>query len=201
MICVAPVILEGNGVRLEPLALHHANGLLAAARDGELWKLTVTSVPDPDDVQGYIERALATANRQPFAVIDMASGAVIGSTSYHDIVPEWDRVEIGWTWYAGSRQRSHVNTTCKLLLLTHAFDTLGCAVVGWRTDCLNFASQAAIERLGAKKDGTLRHFGLRRDGSVRDAVFYSMLRAEWPEVKERLTARLTGRTTAPRNDA
>lgn len=201
MISVAPVTLEGNGVRLEPLALHHADGLLAAARDGELWKLTVTSVPEPDDVQGYIERALAMANRQPFAVIDIASGAVMGSTSYHDIVPEWDRVEIGWTWYARSWQRSHVNTTCKLLLLTHAFETLGCAVVGWRTDCLNFASQAAIERLGAKKDGTLRHFGLRRDGTARDAVMYSMLRAEWPAAKDRLTARLTARLSAHSNDA
>lgn len=190
MIKVDPVTLEHNGVRLEPLRMAHAEGLLAAASDGQLWNLVITSVPEPHDVAGYIERALAMPDRQPFAVIDSASGAVIGSTSYHDIVPAADRVEIGWTWYARRVQRSHVNTSCKLLLLSHAFDSMGCAVVGWRTDGLNFASQAAIERLGAHKDGTLRHHGLRRDGSVRDAVFYSMLRAEWPAARDKLTDRL-----------
>ena len=190
MIHVDPIILERDGVRLEPLTLAHADCLRAAASDGELWKLTVTWVPEPHDATGYIERALAMPDRLAFAVIDIANGAVIGSTSYHDIVAPADRVEIGHTWYARSRQRSHVNSTCKLLLLSHAFDTLGCAVVGWRTDGLNFASQAAIERLGAHKDGTIRHFGLRRDGSVRDAVFYSMLRAEWPAARDKLSARL-----------
>ena len=191
MIRVDPVTLEFNGVRLEPLALHHAAGLRAAAADGELWNLRVTSVPEPQDTESYIRTALDTPNRVAFAVIDVPTGAVIGSTSYHDIVPAIDRVEIGYTWYAKSRQRSHVNTSCKLLLLSHAFDTLGCFVVGLRTDNFNHASQAAIERLGAKKDGVLRHHGPRRDGTVRDTVMYSILRGEWPEIKSQLHYRLS----------
>jgi RimJ/RimL family protein N-acetyltransferase len=119
---------------------------------------------------------------------------VLGSTSYHDIVPEVDRIEIGWTWYAKSVQRSHVNTNCKLMLLEHAFDTLGCAVVGLRTDNFNYASQAAIERLGAKKDGVIRHHHPRRDGTVRDTVMYSILRGEWPEIKSQLHYRLRRHT-------
>ncbi|MGZ3184255.1 MAG: GNAT family N-acetyltransferase [Telluria sp.] len=186
MIDVQPVSLDFNGVRLEPLALHHAAGLREAAADGELWNLRVTSVPEPRDVEAYIGLAIDTANRMPFAVIDLASGRVIGSTSYHDILPEVDRVEIGWTWYGKSWQRTHVNTSCKLLLLSHAFDTLGCAVVGLRTDNFNYASQRAIERLGAKKDGVIRHQHPRRDGTVRDTVMYSILRGEWPEVKTHL---------------
>jgi RimJ/RimL family protein N-acetyltransferase len=186
MISVAPVSLEFNGVRLEPLSRGHADGLRAAVTDGALWELRVTSAPEPDDVAGYIERALAMPDRVAFAVLDTSSGAVIGTTSYHDILPAVDRVEIGWTWYAKSRQRSHVNTSCKLLLLSHAFDTLGCAVVGLRTDNFNVASQKAIERLGAKKDGVIRHQTLRRDGSVRDVVMYSILRGEWPEIKTQL---------------
>jgi RimJ/RimL family protein N-acetyltransferase len=181
------ITLEGHGVRLEPLGHQHAGGLRAAARDGELWKLRVTSVPEPDDVDAYIATALQMRpSRLAFAVIDPASGAVIGSTSYHDIVPAIGRLEIGYTWYAGSRQRSHVNTGCKRLLLGHAFDTLGCAVVGLRTDNFNHASQAAIERLGARKDGVIRHHALRRDGTVRDTVMYSIVRGEWPEIRAHL---------------
>lgn len=187
---VAPVTLERHGVRLEPLAPSHADGLRAAASDGELWQLRITSVPEPDLVENYIDTALGMANRLAFAVVDSASGAVIGSTSYHDIVPAIGRVEIGWTWYAKSRQRSHVNTSCKLMLLSHAFDTLGCAVVGLRTDNFNHASQAAIERLGAKKDGVIRHSHPRRDGTVRDTVMYSILRGEWPEIQAQLQYRL-----------
>jgi N-acetyltransferase len=190
MIQVDPLTLEFNGVRLEPLALSHANGLRSAARDGELWNLRITSVPEPHRVEQYIMTALEMRNRLAFAVIDASSGALMGSTSYHDIVPEIDRVEIGWTWYAKSRQRTHVNTSCKLLLLSHAFDTLGCAVVGLRTDNFNFASQAAIERLGAKKDGVLRHHHPRRDGTVRDTVMYSIMRGEWPEIKSHLHYKL-----------
>jgi RimJ/RimL family protein N-acetyltransferase len=190
MIRVEPVTLEFNGVRLEPLSLAHADGLRAAAADGELWNLRVTSVPAPHEVAQYIATALDTPNRVAFAVLDASSGAVIGCTSYHDIVPAISRVEIGWTWYAKGRQRSHVNTSCKLLLLSHAFDTLGCAVVGLRTDNFNYASQAAIERLGAKKDGVLHHHP-RRDGTVRDTVMYSILRGEWPEVKTHLHYRLS----------
>ena len=191
MIHVAPVTLERNGVRLEPLTQAHAAGLLAAASDGELWTIRVTSVPEPQDVPAYIAKALEMPDRCPFAVIDVASGKVIGTTSYHDILPAIDRVEIGWTWYARSCQRTHVNTTCKLMLLEHAFDTLGCAVVGLRTDILNHASQAAIERLGAHKDGVIRHYGARRDGTVRDAVMYSILRAEWPDIRTRLEDKLS----------
>src|SRR4051812_23123540 len=190
MIEVDPLTLQFNGVLLEPLTLEHADGLRAAASDGKLWNIRVTSVPEPHKVEDYIRTALEMRNRLAFAVIDAASGQVIGSTSYHDIVPEVDRVEIGWTWYAHSRQRSHVNTSCKLALLSHAFDTLGCAVVGLRTDNFNYRSQAAIERLGAKKDGIMRHTTLRRDGTVRDTVLYSIVRGEWPEIKAHLHDKL-----------
>ena len=126
----------------------------------------------------------------PWAVRELSTGSIVGSTRYHDIVPAIDRVEIGYTWYAKSRQRTSVNTTCKLLLLSHAFDTLGCAVVGLRTDNFNFASQRAIEAVGAKKDGVIRHHQARRDGSVRDTVIYSILAAEWPDVRRHLELRL-----------
>ena len=188
---ITPVTLELHGVRLEPLAPHHAEGLRAAAADGELWTLRVTSVPEPHDVDAYIFKAYEMrGSRLAFAVVDAATGAVIGTTSYHDIVPAIGRLEIGYTWYAKSRQRTHVNTTCKLLLLTHAFETLGAALVGLRTDNFNHASQAAIERLGAKKDGVLRHHAVRRDGTVRDTVMYSIAAGEWPEIKAQLLDRL-----------
>ncbi|HEX7687402.1 MAG TPA: GNAT family protein [Burkholderiaceae bacterium] len=188
MIDVRPVTLSDGRIRLEPMTLAHVDALKAAAADGELWNIRVTSVPTPEDTQGYVERALAMKDRLPFVVVDLeAGGRVVGSTSYHDIVPAVDRVEIGWTWYAQSVQRSHVNTCAKLLLLVHAFETLGAQVVGWRTDNFNFASQRAIERLGAKRDGVIRHHALRRDGTVRDTVMYSVTRGEWPEVKAHLT--------------
>ncbi len=190
MIAVAPLTLEFNGLRLEPLAPHHEEGLRAAASDGELWNLRVTSVPEPHNAGQYIATALETRDRVAFAVVDTRSGVLLGSTSYHDIVPSADRVEIGYTWYAKRAQRSHVNTSCKLLLLSHAFDTLGCGAVGLRTDCENFASQAAIEKLGARKDGVIRHHVQRRDGTVRDTVMYSILRGEWPAIKRGLHERL-----------
>ena len=189
MAFVEPVVLRRNGLRLEPLGLEHEDGLRAAAQDGELWKIRVTSVPEPENTKLYIEQALtmrAAGSRMAFAVVDEATGKVLGCTSYHDIVPALKRVEIGYTWYAQSVQRTHVNSTCKLTLLTHAFETLGAAVVGWRTDNYNFASQRAIERLGAKKDGVIRHHAPRRDGTVRDTVLYSMLAGEWPEAKAQL---------------
>ncbi|MGF6212589.1 GNAT family N-acetyltransferase [Comamonas sp. 4034] len=189
MAFVEPIDLRRNGVLLTPLDFAHEDGLRAAAQDGELWKIRVTSVPEPENTRLYIEQAMnmrEAGNRMPFAVIDEATGKVLGSTSYHDIVPALKRVEIGYTWYAQSVQRSHVNTTCKLTLLTHAFETLGAAVVGWRTDNFNFASQRAIERLGARKDGVIRHHAPRRDGTVRDTVMYSMLAGEWPEAKAQL---------------
>lgn len=196
MIQVEPVTLEFNGVRLEPLTLAHVEGLRAAALDGELWNLRVTSVPEPHRTQAYVHTALETPNRVAFAVVDVSSDEVLGTTSYHDILPDVDRVEIGYTWYAKRVQRSQVNTSCKLLLLSHAFDTLGCAVVGFRTDNFNYASQAAIERLGAKKDGVIRHHAPRRDGSVRDTVMYSIVRGEWHEIKTHLHYQLT-RHAAP----
>ena len=189
MAFVEPVNLEANGIRLVPLLLDHEDGLRAAAADGELWNIRVTSVPEPDQTRKYIEDALAmreAGNRFAFAVTDQATGTVLGSTSYHDILPGVKRVEIGYTWYAQRCQRTHVNSTCKLLMMTHAFETLGCHVVGWRTDNFNFASQAAIERLGARKDGVIRGHALRRDGTIRDTVMYSLRSGEWPEVKAQL---------------
>jgi N-acetyltransferase len=190
---VTPVTLNLRGLRLEPLALAHEDGLRQAALDGELWKLRITSVPEPENTRAYIETALAMradGNRFAFAVIDQATGKVLGSSSYHDILPAVKRLEIGYTWYAKSAQRSHVNSTCKLMLMTHAFETLGCQVVGWRTDNFNFASQQAIERLGAHKDGTIRGHALRRDGTVRDTVMYSMRAGEWAEAKAQLVYQL-----------
>ncbi|MCC6216157.1 MAG: GNAT family N-acetyltransferase [Polyangiaceae bacterium] len=188
--------LEAHGVRLEPLTVEHAAALERAAHDGRLWELRVTSVPAPGGALAYIEAALAgedAGHMLPWAVRELGSGEVIGSTRYHDIVAPAGRVEIGYTWYAARWQRTHVNTTCKLLLFAHAFERLGCGVVGLRTDGLNFASQAAIERLGAHRDGVIRHASVRRDGTVRDAVMYSLLAEEWPEVKARLVGRLQAR--------
>ncbi|HEY3745106.1 MAG TPA: GNAT family N-acetyltransferase [Gemmatimonadaceae bacterium] len=193
MINPVPVTLEGHGVRLEPLTQAHLDGLAAATTDGRLWELWYTVVPHPDDIAKYIADALAgqeAGKMLPWAVRDLASGTVVGSTRYHDIVPEIDRVEIGYTWYGASWQRSRVNTACKVLLLSHAFETLGCQVVGLRTDNFNFASQKAIERLGAKKDGVIRHHLPRRDGTARDSVMYSILLSEWGDVKRHLELRL-----------
>jgi N-acetyltransferase len=190
---VTPITLSLRGLRLEPLALSHEAGLRQAAMDGELWKLRITSVPEPENARKYIEDALKMredGNRFAFAVIDEATGKVLGSSSYHDILPAVKRVEIGYTWYAKSVQRTHVNSTCKLMLMTHAFETLQCGVVGWRTDNFNFASQKAIERLGAQKDGTIRGHALRRDGTIRDTVMYSMRAGEWAEAKAQLLYQL-----------
>lgn len=189
MAFVEPVVLSAHGLRLEPLSLEHASGLRAAAEDGQLWRLRVTSVPEPEQTLTYIETALQMrelGERFAFAVIEEASGNILGSTSYHDILPAVRRVEIGYTWYRHSVQRTHVNTTAKLLMMSHAFDTLGCHVIGWRTDNFNFASQRAIERLGAQKDGVIRGHALRRDGTIRDTVMYSMRSGEWPEAKAQL---------------
>jgi RimJ/RimL family protein N-acetyltransferase len=189
MAFVEPVTLSDRGIRLVPLGLEHEEGLAAAAADGALWNLRITWVPEPGATRAYIQDALRAreeGHRFAFAVTDAASGTVLGSTSYHDILPAVKRVEIGYTWYARRCQRTHVNTTCKLLMMGHAFDTLGCHVVGWRTDNFNFASQRAIERLGAVKDGVIRGHALRRDGTIRDTVMYSMRSGEWPEAKAQL---------------
>ena len=189
MAFVEPVTLCDRGITLVPLTLDHEEGLRAAAMDGELWRLRITSVPEPEQTGQYIRDALAmreAGNRFAFAVLDAESGTVLGSSSYHDILANVKRVEIGYTWYAKRCQRTHVNTTCKLLLMGHAFDTLGCHVVGWRTDNFNFDSQNAIERLGARKDGVIRGHAIRRDGTIRDTVIYSMRSGEWPEAKAQL---------------
>ena len=185
-----PCALESPLVRLEPMTADHVEALEAAARDGELWNLRITSVPAPGEANAYVAAALKgleDGHMLPFVVRDVASGQIIGSTRYHDIARDVERLEIGYTWYGKSWQRSHVNTTCKILLLTHAFEDLGAKLVGWRTDNDNFASQRAIERLGARKDGVLRHHALRRDGTVRDTVMYSVSAGEWPEMKAHLT--------------
>ncbi|MEP6730046.1 MAG: GNAT family N-acetyltransferase [bacterium] len=193
MITLAPVVLEGNGIRLEPLTVDHQDGLATAAADGRLWELWYTAVPEPEKTRTYVDDALEgqeAGHMLPWAVRELETGAIVGSTRYHDIVPRVERVEIGYTWYAARWQRSHVNTTCKLLLLSHAFEGLGCKAVGLRTDNFNFASQRAIAALGAKKDGVLRHHQARRDGTVRDSVMFSILAAEWPDVKRHLALRL-----------
>jgi len=193
MITVRPIVLEGHGIRLEPLTEDHHDALVAAASDGRLWELWFTVVAPPAGMRRYLADALEGqqhGHMLPWVVRDTASGEIVGATRYHDIQAAIDRVEIGYTWYAQSRQRTHVNTACKLLLLGHAFETLGCRAVGLRTDNFNFRSQRAIEALGAKKDGVIRHFAMRRDGSVRDSVMYSILAAEWPDVKRHLELRL-----------
>jgi RimJ/RimL family protein N-acetyltransferase len=193
------VTLEGRGVRLEPLLGEHEAALREAAADGQLWKLHFTSVPEPEKTAAYIADALADRDkgiRVPWVVRELSSGRIVGSTSYHDIIPAARRVEIGYTWYARSWQRTGVNTACKLRLFEHAFDTLGCSVVGLRTDNLNSRSQAAIERIGAKKDGVIRRQSLRRDGTLRDTVMYSVTDDEWRGgIRDRLVGFL-GRGTA-----
>ena len=193
MINVTPVTLEGYDLRREPLSADHLEGLQAAVSDGRLWELWYTTVPDPVGVAAYIAGALAgqdAGHMLPWAVRELATGTLIGSTRYHDIVPDIDRVEIGYTFYATRWQRTRVNTACKLLLFTHAFEVLRCAVVGLRTDNFNFRSQRAIERLGAKRDGVIRHHRARRDGSARDTIIYSVLAHEWPDVKRHLELKL-----------
>ena len=193
MIKVVPATLEGHGVRLEPLTPQHEEGLKAAAADGRLWELFFTSVPEPEQVSSYINLALEKQRQGemlPWAVRELKGGQIIGSTRYHDIVAAADRVEIGCTWYARRFQRTHVNSACKLLLFEFAFEKIKCRVVGLRTDNFNFRSQRAIEALGAKKDGVIRSHWPRRDGSVRDTVMYSVLAAEWPDVRKHLEFRL-----------
>jgi N-acetyltransferase len=193
MIDVRPVTLERDGIRLEPLTPDHAPALGDASSDGRLWELWFTSVPAPDGMADYVATALTgqqDGDMLAWAIRDLARGAIVGSTRYHDIVPAIDRVEIGYTWYSQSRQRTSLNTICKLLLLAHAFDTLGCKVVGLRTDNFNFRSQRAIEGIGAKRDGVIRHHAPRRDGTVRDTFIYSILASEWPDVRRHLELRL-----------
>lgn len=190
---LTPVALENEYVRLEPLALGHVAALEHAAADGELWHLRVTYVAPPGAMRAYVEAALAmrdAGGALPFAVRDKHDGAIAGSTRYYDFHPEVPWLSVGYTWYAASRQHTHVNTACKLLLADHAFGALGCAAVRWETDLLNTRSQHAIERLGAHRDGVLRQHKVRHDGSIRDSVEYSIIAAEWPALRGRLLAKL-----------
>jgi N-acetyltransferase len=199
MIHLSPTTLESRGIRLEPLMPEHGDALVAAASDGKLWELWYTAIPSPENVAKYIADALDGQRlglMLPWVVREVASGKIIGTTRYHDINAPIDRVEIGYTWYSESRQRTHVNRACKLMLLTHAFETIGCRVVGFRTDNFNLRSQAAIAALGAKKDGVIRRFQARRDGSARDTVIFSILAEEWPDVKRHLELKLDRRTTS-----
>lgn len=193
MIHPQPIVLEGRGIRLEPMTKEHRDALARVPTDGELWKLWFTTVPEPHQVDAYIEKALEgqrEGHMLPWVVRDVASDTIIGTTRYHDIVASIDRVEIGYTFYGASWQRTNVNSTCKLLLLEHAFEALHCAVVGLRTDNFNFRSQRAIEAIGAKKDGVIRHHQPRRDGTARDSVMYSILAHEWRDVRRHLESRL-----------
>ena len=177
-------VLSFDRVRLEPLTTAHEAGLREAVCDGEVWKLNVTTAPEPHQVADYIRTAIQT--RLAFAVIDEDTGKIIGSTSLYHIDPAIPRLYIGFTWYALSARRTRINTACKIMLLDYVFDTLNCRCVCWQTDNLNTASQRAIERLGAHQDGILRCHKLRKDGSVRDTVEYSLLREEWPQARAKL---------------
>ena len=190
-----PIALSGRHAALEPLAYDHHDGLVDAVRDGELWKLWYTAVPAPDGMRAEIERRLGLQNvgsMLPFAVRSLASGKIVGMTTYMNIDASNRRVEIGSTWYARSAQRTPLNTECKLLLLTHAFETLACIAVEFRTGFFNYASRRAIERLGAKQDGILRSHQRYADGSLRDTVVFSIVAQEWPAVKRHLEFRLAG---------
>lgn len=187
---IEPVTLSGKTVTLEPLAKKHHAGLVAAASDGDLWNLWYTNVPDPAGMTAEIERRLELQRRGsmlPFTIIENAPARVAGMTTYMHIDAENRRVEIGSTWLRKRAQRTAVNTECKLLLLSHAFDALGCIAVEFRTSAANAQSRAAIERLGAKLDGILRSHMVHKNGTLRDTVVYSITAAEWPSVREALS--------------
>jgi RimJ/RimL family protein N-acetyltransferase len=190
---IQPVTLRGEHATLEPLELQHHDALQAAAADGELWRLWYTSVPAPETTRAYIETALDMRERlgaMPFVVRQVTDGVVVGSTRYFNVDERNQRLEIGFTWYAKRVQRTAVNTECKLLLLTHAFEQLKVIAVEFRTHWLNFASRTAIARLGAKQDGVLRNHQRLPDGSYRDTVVFSIIESEWLAVKHHLRSML-----------
>ena len=190
---IDPLSLEGRGVTLVPLVLDHVPALRTAAADGELWNLWFTSVPTPDEAEAYVHAALRMreeAGAMPFAVVDNGSGDVVGTTRYFNVDEANRRLEIGFTWYARRVQRTALNTECKFLLLTHAFEALGTIAVEFRTHWHNHASRRAIERLGAKQDGVLRNHMRLPDGTLRDTVVFSILDSEWPTVKRALLHKL-----------
>jgi N-acetyltransferase len=187
-------VLAGWGIRLEPLAEAHAEGLQQASADGGIWKLHYTTAPGPDiaSVHAYIESAMHAQRKglcQPYAVID-DDGKVLGSTRFYDIDEATPTCAIGYTWYAAGAQRTHVNSACKRLLLAEAFEVLACTAVFFHTSHLNLRSQAAIARLGATRDGVLRQHKRHKDGSLRDTYVYSILDSEWPNVRKRLDGHL-----------
>lgn len=193
MAFVEPIMLTGRYAALEPLDIKHAAGLEEAVMDGQLWKLWFTAIPAPEEMAEFVEQLLserAQGKSMAFAVRDNKSGKIVGSTRYLNIDAGNRRLEIGGTWYAARAQRTAINTECKLLLLTHAFEALDCIAVEFRTDWLNQRSQAAIERLGAKRDGVLRNHRIMPDGRIRDTVCYSILRNEWNGVKINLQHKL-----------
>lgn len=184
-----PVTLEGNIVRLEPLSLEHAPDLAQAVRDGELWKLWYTTIPSPQHIEDEIRRRLSlldAGSMLPFAVVEKSTNEAVGMTTYMNVDAVFKRVEIGSTWYRQRVQRTALNTECKLLLLGHAFETLDCIAVEFRTSSFNFASRRAIERLGAKHDGVLRNHMRHSNGVLRDTYVYSITVAEWPAVRANL---------------
>jgi RimJ/RimL family protein N-acetyltransferase len=186
---VEPVTLAGRHATVEPLARGHAEGVRAAASDGELWRLWYTGVPAPDQVAGWIDAALAmreSLGAMPFVIRDNASGEIVGATRYFNVEAAHRRLEIGHTWHAQRAQRTAINTECKLLLLAHAFETLHCIAVEFRTNFFNFQSRQAIARLGAKQDGILRNHQITPDGVLRDTVVFSIIESEWPAVKRNL---------------
>ena len=191
-----PVTLRSERVNLEPLDQRHCDDLVEAVKDGALWTLWYTSVPPPDGMQAEIERRLslqAAGTMLPFGVIDNVSGRAVGMTTYMNVDAKNRHVEIGSTWYRQSVQRTALNTQCKLMLLTHAFETLDCIAVEFRTHAFNHQSRKAIERLGAKLDGVLRNHQIASNGTLRDTYVYSIIASEWPTVEAHLVWQ-TGRT-------
>jgi RimJ/RimL family protein N-acetyltransferase len=189
MTWIGPVTLIGAHAALEPLAPAHHDDLVEAVKDGELWKLWYTNVPSPQSMQSEIDRRLglqANGSMLPFAVIEKSTSRAVGMTTYMNVDAENRRLEIGSTWYRAQVQRTPINTECKLLLLTHAFETLDCIAVEFRTSFFNQASRRGIERLGAKLDGILRSHMIHSDGSLRDTCVYSIIASEWPAVRSHL---------------
>jgi RimJ/RimL family protein N-acetyltransferase len=194
MVWPEPLSLRGGGALLEPLSARHHDDLVATVEDGELWNLWYTSIPRPEGVRGEIERRLklqAEGSMLPFAIVDPRTGRAVGVTSYMHIDAVNRRLEIGSTWYRRSVQRTALNTECKYLLLRHAFETLACIAVEFRTHYFNEQSRRAIERLGAKLDGVLRQHQRLKDGSLRDTCVYSIIASEWPSVRAHLHWQLT----------
>jgi RimJ/RimL family protein N-acetyltransferase len=193
---IEPVTLEGRHVRLEPLSLDHHDALCEVGLDEEIWRLSPTPVATRDDMRAYIEEALAGQARGsylPFATIDKSSSKVVGSTRFGNIDLENRRVEIGWTWIAPAWQRTAVNTEAKYLMLRHAFETLGCMRVEFKTDSLNDRSRNAILRLGAKEEGTFRNHMTTSSGRIRHSVYFSIIDSEWPAVRRDLEEKLSAR--------